>query len=147
MDSFKMLEIYKFDRDEYALLVVEGKGFEPIDIIRIQSIYPEVEGSKGVVIAGSPETDWSVVGDLFSWYRNRSVWQGAYNPKLAGILVSNSFEQSPIRGEVIKAQLPCLQCFRESGQLNWGKPGAKRPYCEKHYEKSPHRKGWRRKAQ
>jgi hypothetical protein len=117
-----------------------------LDIEKIKSIYPEVDGTKGVAIAGSPETDWSIVGDLFSWYRNRSQWQGAYNAKLLGVLVGNSFGGATrIRSEVIETQLPCLGCWQELQQEVLIKPGAKHPYCEKHYARSPHRSGSRRK--
>lgn len=141
-----MIEIYSFNRDEYTLLVVESRDFDPLDIEKIKNAYPQAEGTKGVAIAAAPGIDLTVVGDLFSWYRNRSQWQGTYNPLLLGILVGNAFGgASRIRGEVVKAQMPCLQCYRELGEERLVKPGAKHPYCETHYARSPHRSGSRRK--
>ncbi len=141
-----MIDIYSFNRDEYTLLVVETRDFQPLDIEKIKSSYPEVDGTKGVAIAAPPETDLTAIGDLFSWYRNRSQWQGGYNAKLHGILVGNAFGGcGKVRAEVIKAQLPCLECFRELNEEVLIKPGARYPYCEGHYARSPHRSGSRRK--
>ena len=139
-----MIEIYPFDRETYTLLVVEQRDFQPLDIEKIKNVYPLVDGTKGVAIAGAPETDWTAIGDLFSFYRNRSSWQGAYNAKLGGILVGNSFSPKIVRGELLKISLPCLECFRQ-GLDRAIKPGAKHPYCQEHYERSPHRSGWRSK--
>jgi hypothetical protein len=38
-----------------------------------------------------------------------------------------------------------LQCFRETGKDEPIKLGAKHPYCDAHYARSPHRSGSRRK--
>lgn len=141
-----MLTIYSFDREDYTLLVIEAKDFEPLDIEKIKNDYPQVDGSKGVAIAGTPETPLVIAGDLFSYYRNRCQWQGAYHFKSLGILVGNAFGgSSRVRGEVIPAQLPCLECFRRSGAGSWVKSGSKYPYCKEHYDQSPHRRGSRRK--
>lgn len=141
-----MIELYTFKRNDYTLVVIETRDFQPLDIERVKNLYPDVDGTMGVAIAGAPETDWTVTGDLFSHYRNRSQWQGAYNPTLLGILIGNAFGGSRcVRGEVISARLPCLECFRETGEDRRVKPGAKYPYCEAHYARSPHRSGSRRK--
>jgi len=140
-----MIEIYSFNRDEYTLLVVEARGFQPLDIEKIKSIYPEVDGTKGVAIAHAPEVNSVVTLKLGSWYRNRSQWQGVYESTFAGILITDSFVNARISGEVIKIHLPCLECWRELQQEVLIKPGAKHPYCEKHYARSPHRSGSRRK--
>lgn len=138
-----MLEIYKFDRPTYTLLVIESKNFTALDIERLKNVCPSVDGTKGVAIAGAPETNWTAIGDLFSFYSNRSQWQGAYSPDLHGILVGNGFG-NVIRGEVIKMKLPCLECCRQ-GRDTEVKAGAKYPYCTEHYHRSPHRSGSRSK--
>ncbi len=138
-----MLQIYKFDRPTYTLLLIESRDFTPLDIERLKNAYPSVDETKGVAIAGAPETDWTLIGDLLSYYRGRSSWQGAYNPNLHGILVSNGFGNI-VRGEVIKMRLPCLECFREFRDTEV-KIGAKYPYCTEHYHRSPHRSNSRSK--
>jgi hypothetical protein len=147
-----MIEIYKFERfgeeEGYTLLVVETKNFHPLDIEKIKTRYPEVDATKGVALSGAPETDWTVIADLYSHYRDRSVWVGAYNPspKTLGIVVGSARPISGrVRGEAIPAQLPCLECFRTQREDCLVKPGSKYPYCEEHYAKSPHRSGSRRK--
>lgn len=138
-----MLEIYKFNRPTYTLLIIESRDFTALDIERLKNRCPLIDETKGVAIAGAPETDWTIVGDLFSHYRNRSLWQGAYNSSLHGILVGNSFGDV-IRGEVIKMRLPCLECFRQ-GIDKEVKVGARHPYCAEHFARSPHRSGSRSK--
>lgn len=140
------VEFFCFPRPDYTLVVIELQNFQPEDLIGIESLYPQVDESKGVAIAGTPETPLVVAGDLFSYYRNRCQWQGAYHFKSLGILVGNAFGgSSRVRGEVIPAQLPCLECFRRSGAGSWVKSGSRYPYCEEHYDQSPHRRGSRRK--
>lgn len=136
-----MIKIYKFDRPTYALLVIESRNFTALDIERLKTAYPLVDATKGVAIAGTPETDWTLIGDLLSYYRTRSLWQGAYNPSLHGILVGNGFGDI-VRGEVIKTRLPCLECFR-LGVETEVKVGARHPYCTGHLARSPHRAGSR----
>lgn len=138
-----MIKIYKFDRPTYTLLVIESRNFTALDIERLKTAYPSVDATKGVAIAGAPETDWTVIGDLFSYYKERSLWQGAYNSSLHGILVGNGFGDI-VRGEVIKMRLLCLECFRLGVDTDV-KVGARHPYCTGHLARSPHRAGSRSK--
>lgn len=147
-----MLKLYTFPRNTYTLLVLEEKEFEESDLISLEQQYRaiQVDGSKGVAIACAPETNLVAVGDLFSYFRNRSVWQGAYVPKLrsGSILVGNAFAGTDmVRGKSFKVQIPCLECYREIGEELLLKQGAHYPYCTQHYARSPHRSGSRRKKQ
>jgi hypothetical protein len=144
-DLLTMIEFYRFEREAYTLVVIESRGFTALDVERWKNAYPSVDETKGVAIAGAPETDWTLISDLLSYYRTRSLWQGAYNPNLHGILVGNSFSNI-VRGEVIKTRLPCLECFR-LGVETEVKVGSRHPYCTGHLARSPHRAGSRsRKA-
>jgi hypothetical protein len=145
-----MIEIYQFarEREGYTLLVIEESQFQPVDIDKVKSVYPVVDKTQGVVIAGSPNTNWITVVEIFNWYakKDRSVWQGVYYAKLKGILVGNAFSTfDRARAEVIPAQLPCLECYRQTGKEVLLKPGTLYPYCTDHQDKSPHRVSSRRK--
>ena len=138
-----MIEIYKFDRSTYTLLIIESRNFTALDIERIKNVYPSVDETKGVVIAGAPETDWTVIGGLLSYYRNRSQWQGTYSPDVHGILIGDGFNNI-VSGKIIKMRLSCLECFRQDRDTEV-KVGARYPYCSGHYHRSPHRSGSRSK--
>lgn len=151
-----MLKLYAFPRDAYTLLILEQKDFQSSDLLSLEQQYRSlsINLTKGTVIACAPETNLIAIADLFSFFRDRTPWQGAYMPG-NGILIGNVRACIPapkllngseaVRGHIFKAQIPCLECFRESGQEVLLKSSAMRPYCEGHYARSPHRSGSRRK--
>jgi hypothetical protein len=138
-----MITLYKFDREHYALLIAEVKDLQPLDLIKVKSSYWQVNPTKGLAIASSPlYVNPTIISDLLIHYRvkNPSTWQGVYDPSLKGILINNASNNSEkVIAEVIPARLPCLQCYRESGEEKLVKPGGLYPYCQKHYDISPHR--------
>lgn len=141
-----MIELYTFKRNGYTLVVIETRDFQPLDIERVKNLYPDVDGTMGVAIAHAPSINSAIAMKLGSWYRNRCQWQAVYEPTFSGLLIGDAFGGSgKVVGEVIPARLPCLECFRDTGEDCPVKAGAKYPYCEKHYARSPHRSGSRRK--
>lgn len=129
-----MISLRTHGQKKYTLLFVDAtKRTKPIELQKVS--YPQLDGTKGLVIVGY--VPWIVSAVSYA-YRNRTQWVAGYDPNLKGAVVVVSLTPDRVVGELIEMQLPCLKCA-ELGIETWVKPGAKYPYCTKHLEAAPHR--------
>ena len=132
-----MIKIYKFDREEYTLLIIESRNFNISDIEQIRNNYPLVDEIKGVAIVSEPEINKDLLKDIVSHYKSRSKWTGNYEYGFGSIMIRENVDNDLVQFWLVNIKLFCLECFRQDVKTELIK-GAKRPYCSKHYHCSPY---------
>lgn len=152
-----MIQLHVIPCPDFTWLVLEQSMLPmPSDFSRLEGLCQQntVEGTKGVGIAATPSANPGLIGLLYSHYRNRCQWQGSYGQyqvsarkKVTGILITQvigKISELPVaKHEVIECLAPCIQCWKDTGELLPTK--SLYFYCEKHRTYSPHRSGSRRK--
>lgn len=134
-----MLSLRALEVEEFTWLFFEAKGGVVDRATLAQIQYPDLLGTKGVVIVWGRLPTWITDGAI-SYYRNRTQWQGRYDSELGGAVIIASFNPNeyPVGG-LIEYPLPCLVCNKDL------RKGAIYPYCKEHEDRSPARKVSRHK--
>ena len=140
-----MIQIKTLSAETFTWLFVESRKSapEPTDLLTLE--FPDVDGSKGIVISSGKLHAWTTDG-LISHYRNRSKWQARYDPLLKGAIVTHSFAKEYPVTKVLPLKLPCLACAEE-GRETLLRAGAIYPYCQQygHQNYAPERQNYKSK--
>lgn len=143
MIQFKILET-----DAFTWLFIESRGNKPdrADLLRLD--FPQVTGTKGVVISVGKLPVWAVMSvamAVASHYRNRSAWQAVYDPTTGGAIVVFSLSPDYLVADLIDLRLPCAICH-EKGIDKKLRGDALHPYCQEHQNHAPERQSYQKKG-
>jgi hypothetical protein len=126
------------EEEEFSYLFIEVRGNAPdrIDLLTLE--FPEVKGTKGLVISCGKVPYW-LAAPVISHYKNLTKWQAIKESEKPIAIVTVSFDPDIAVATEIEVNLNCLICGLGL------KSNATYPYCEVHKNRAPARKTYQKK--